>query len=49
MRKYRSFGEMNLKYGILSETKKKKVTANFQQNFFQNITRNLSAKHYKKS
>jgi hypothetical protein len=35
--KYRSFGETNLKYGILSETKKKKVTANFQQNFFSRL------------
>jgi hypothetical protein len=38
MRKYRSFGETNLKYGIFSKTnfersgkkKEKKVTANFQ-------------------
>ena len=35
MRKYRSFGETNLKYGIFSETEKKKSDGKFPIKKFQ--------------
>jgi hypothetical protein len=35
MRKYRSFGETNLKYGIFSKTKKKKSDDKFPIKKFQ--------------